>query len=201
MDEFLFCKNKEYNMIINIDLDDEKYKIFNPEYLPIFNAEELIRINCGFPGGIYPGAREINSQIDENNTFVRKQISKIYRFPNYLEFSKIMEDEVIKINGENYITNVFFNRRKEGWSNINLLSKKGNLIGYCFNGILYHSDETEHVKQVVYKTIYYLIISKNKEFEDIKDILSRGDAINLKGSNKYFLEAFSEILKNIIHLL
>lgn len=192
MPKSLISKNNGYSVIVTINLDDTKWRSFSPNFLPPFNAEESLRQCSSFKEGLFPG-----STLMENTN---KQTTKIIRFPNYLEFSKIMEDETHEIGNDRYLTMLFFERRKEGWGNANIVKKKGNHIGYCFNGILYNKDEPDEVKRVVYHTIYFSIVSKRQEFIELIKILMAGDALEINCEDEYFLEAFSESIKSGIEI-
>lgn len=180
---------EENKYIIDIDLDNIKWKLYSPNLLIPFNIEEIIRPLCGpvYKDGVYPGGTRIKN--------TEKQTSKVFRFPNYLEFSKIVEDEVIINGSDMYITSLFFDRRKEGWSNINISKKIGKVVGYCFNGTLYNKEDIENVNKIVYHTVYLSIISKKKEFVDLIEQINSGITVRIYSNDELFFTAFTEAVK------
>ena len=73
---------------------EQETDIFAPDRINETPTNQPLTVNenlkLGIPMKVYPGATLMDNE--------KKQSTKIYRFPNYLEFSKITEDEIVYIS-------------------------------------------------------------------------------------------------------
>lgn len=185
MDRVLVTTNKNPIFYININLTDKEWESLLPDKLPPFKIEELKRPCSSYPNGIFPGA-------EDNQT--NKQIFRVHKFSNYVEFSKIVADEVVAISDQNFLTTKFYNRRKKGWSSEKIIKKSGDIQGYCVNGDVYGVSNKDAVDKIFYGVVYYSLIYKMPEFINLQKYLRDGLCIILTGADNNFLGHFSEVL-------
>lgn len=173
---------KPNGTVYKISLRDLEWIQLNPDYLEPFQVQELIRKCDVYEDGLFPGA-ELDSD---------RQVSRVVKFRNYLEWSKITLEDVVEINGNIYLTANFFNQRSKGWSELTFKSKSGKAIGYCFNGTTYSIDDQEAISKIVYKTIYWNLIKDSPVLKRIENLLDQGFTIELSGVENEFLEIIRE---------
>jgi len=171
-----------------IDLNDNKWSPLLIENLALFNLVELRRRCSAYPNGIFPGGEEVDDQ---------HQMFTIYKFENFMEFSKIMSDEVIKLEEDLFLTTKYFDQRKKGWVSNDILKKEGTVVGYCINGGIYHYDDREQVNTLFYETIYRSIILTSKQFIELRDFINNGIELILIGTEENFMRHLAAcLLKN-----
>lgn len=185
--------NTKSNFVININLLNPEYESLLPDKLPSFVITEKKRICDIYPDGLFPGA----TADGPNN-----QVSPVLCFFNYLEWSRITSDDVdggaddgTGVNGgdNQYLTTAFFDSRNKGWKSITPLEKPGETIGYCFNGIAYHTNNVEIVRKTVYTMIYGSIIKTLPAYQKLKEFC-RMATVNITGADIEVLRALSLLL-------
>ena len=201
------CKNlKNFKGIIKINLDDEKWNVLDPEFIAPFYIDELLRPCDVYPNGLYPGAtiikeKNTNSLIQKyfnNITIIAKQRSKVYKFHNYVEFSKVDQNDIFLYDNNNYLTSVFFERRKEAWNSLINLYKNGKILAYCFNGILYHINDVESINKIIYGQVYSSLIINTLQFQEIKNYYNNDLKLEFISKNNLFINGIKYILLNKI---
>lgn len=176
--------NSEKETLI-IDLQSNEWHALNVNSLPQFGIEELKRVCNAYPDGVFPGA-ESNS--DDT------QLIYVNNFHNYVEYIKIIDDEVIRLDGQLYLTSLFFVNRKKGWSSIQPLNKEGEAVGYCMNGNIYHSGDVDRVDSE-HMFVYRTLIEKTDEYNRLHEYLKAGHTLVLTGSHQKYLSYLSQILE------
>lgn len=174
-------------LFIEVNLQEPEWSSLLFKNLSSFKMEELRR-PCGcYENGIFPGS----TPYGEN-----KQITRIQKFPNYVEFCKVVADEVIPINGQLYLTSKFYDQRKEGWGSSTLKKKEGEVIGYCLNGDIYCSADKHAVNRIFYHVVYKSLISRDPAYMKLQQCLRDGVCIQLSGEDEEFLQILSNVLLN-----
>ena len=99
-------------------------------------------------------------------------MSRVYCFSNYLEWSRVTEDDIEDPgdNGTLYLTTNFFDQRQKGWSELTPSIKKGTTVGYVFNGTAYSIEDREMVRNITYDTVYRSIIKGKQTFRKLQEI-------------------------------
>jgi hypothetical protein len=179
--------NNKSNFVINIDLLQPEYKSLHPDNLPFFSITEKRRYCDIYPDGLFPG-----STIDKDNT--NNQVSQVLCFFNYLEWSRITADDVEEPSGDGnyYLTTTFFDMRNKGWKSIEPIEKPGDTIGYCFNGVDYHTNNPE-VRRTVYSVIYKNIIKSLPVHRKLKEYMNQA-SIKITGADVEVLKVLAESL-------
>ena len=173
------------NQPITINFSQQPWVTIHPNSLPSFYLEEN-RIACMlFPNGILPGAKERNEST---------QLTRIARFHNYLEFSKIMDDEVEPIGDELYLTTKFYERRQAGWGLETNTKKEGNVIGYCANCFVYNTVDIEEANKIFYATSYYTLTYEKQEFVNLVKLVKGGATLILEDPDDIFINELSKLL-------
>jgi len=185
MAKVLITTNPEAKLYVNVDLNDSEWSSLLPENLTSFKMEELRRYCDVYKDGIFPGSSIYNE---------RNQITKILRFPNYVEFSKIVADEVVPMDGELFLTSKYFARRVDGWGSADLKKKEGEVIGYCVNGDIYSVKDEPLANNIFYNFVYRSLVSRNPAVEKLRQIIDGGVTLVLTGSNKQVLESLSDLV-------
>jgi hypothetical protein len=185
MARVLITTNTEDQLYVNVDLTNSEWSSLLPENVPSFKMEELRRYCDTYEDGLFPGASVYGD---------RNQITRIYRFPNYVEFSKIVVDEVEPIGEKLYLTSKYFERRNKGWSSKDLKKKEGEIIGYCVNGDIYSVKDVEEANHIFYNIVYKSLISSNVCIQQLKQMLNDGVSIILCGADIQVLNSLSNSL-------
>jgi hypothetical protein len=172
-------------LTIPIDLSTKEWSMLLPDNIPPFKVEENRRHCSAFHDGIFPGAEKYGDD---------KQITRIQKFPNYIEFSKILSDELVPVSGQLYLTTKYYDRRKEGWASAEIKKKEGEVMGYCLNGDVYCAADKSQVDKVFYGVVYKSLISKEEAFIKLKKNLKEGLTLELKGAPEEFLFQLKDIL-------
>lgn len=185
MSKVLVTVNSRPGLFSEIDFREPEWSSLLLKNLSSFKMEELRRPCAAYVDGIFPGA----TAYGEN-----KQISKIQKFPNYIEFCKVVADEVVPISGQQYLTTRFYDRRKEGWGSDILKKKEGEIIGYCLNGNIYCAADKAQVDEIFYGVVYESLISKDPALLKLRQSLLDGICLSLTGADDDFLNILSNIL-------
>lgn len=185
MSQVYVSRNDNPAMAIEVDLQNSEWSVLHVDNIPSFKIEEVKRPCDIFPDGLFPGAKSNG----EN-----KQITQVSKFRNYMEFSKVVEDEVRVIQDNSYLTTKFFERRAKGWSQSQIQKKNGKILGYCLNGNLHHKEDCRDVEKNFYLVVYSALIKDLPPFLRLKDYLSKGYCLILKGMDQPFLDYLSQIL-------
>lgn len=185
MTKILITTNPESELFSEIDFTKSEWSTLCIDNLSPFKMEELRRPCSAYSDGIFPGA-----SMYENN----KQISRIQKFSNYIEFSKIVSDEVVPISGQLYLTTKFYDRRKEGWSALENKKKEGEVMGYCINGDVYSIADKAQVYKVFYGIVYRSLVSKNPAFIKLQQMLKDGISLCLVGADEDFMLNLKNVL-------
>jgi len=166
-----------------IDLEDPDWFDLNPEHLSVFSVIEKLRPCPSYPDGLFPGATKLGDS----------QVSSIYSFLNYLEWSRVVEEDVVGL--EKYITTRFFTLRAEGWASPEHIVKEGKTVGYCFNGVAYSIKDIKVVEEIVYNTIYRKLIQTKPVLNKLI-VLSQSSDLDLWSIREEPLKVILEILQN-----
>jgi len=185
MSKVLVTTNSNPSLFIEVDLSSSEWKSLHQDNLPPFKMEELQRPCSAYPDGIFPGAEKYDSD---------KQISRITKFPNYIEFCKVMSEDALPVNNKLYLTTRFYDQRKMGWTSNNLLKKEGEVIGYCLNGDVYSSEDLDQVYNIFYRVVYYSLACKLPAFIKLQDFLKEGICLQLTGADETFLNWLAKVL-------
>lgn len=178
--------NPSPQLYSEVDLETSEWSSLLPENLGSFKIEEALRPCTSFPNGIFPGAEPVNSS---------KQTTRVKRFPNYIEFSKVISDEVVPLSRELYLTTKFYERRRDGWGSDSLEKKEGDVLGYSIDGDIYSPEDSASIEDVFYGTVYRSLVQNNPAYLNLVQQIKDGLCITLKGSNKDFLEHLAKLLK------
>ncbi len=170
---------------IEVDLSSGSWKSLNYENFGPFRIEEQKRVCSAYPNGLFPLAK---SNSDSH------QLMLIIKFSNYIEFTKILEDEVITIDGKKYLTTLYYERRGSGWSDVHTREKIGTPVGYCVNGFTYHPDDIDAVNKLIYGIVYYSLVAGVPEFQSLLKYLNENCALSLKGAPLPFLTELKKLL-------
>lgn len=169
----------------DIDFSNTEWSCLLPENLnKKFQIEELLRPCKAYPDGLYPLGKKLND----------KQVTRINRFCNYIEYSRIISSEIVNVSGQLFLTTKFYDNRKEGWSSKEIKKKVGDTIGYCINGDIYCAEDKECVFKVFYNVVFKSIIQKNPKFNELLTMLKNGVTLTLIGSDEEFLKNLKIIL-------
>lgn len=175
--------------LIRIDLRDPKWSSLLPDSLPAFRIEEMLRPCTAYPTGLFPGAQNHR----END---RKQSTRVERFDNYVEFSKVVDDEVASVGGALYLTTRFYDRRKEGWRSKEKMKKPGEVVAYCINGNLYCSADEEMANATFFDVVYRSLVGKEESFLLLKSLLSEGEGVEFTGVDDYFAKELERLVRS-----
>ena len=173
---------------IPINLSADTWKDLLPENLGVFLVEELKRPCKSYPDGLFPGAHTTDNNPDKQMTLVRN-------FSNYIEFSKVLDDETIIIDGLRYLTSIHYERRHDGWSSLIPKKKKGKVVGWCSGGEIYYASDDDRVNSIFYDNVYINLVIKRPSFSKLREYLADGACLILQG---YEDESF---LKNLARIL
>lgn len=188
MAKILVSTNLHPALYSEIDFSSKDWSSLLPENLSAFKMEEIRRPCSAYSTGIFPASREYDKD---------KQITRIQRFPNYIEFSKIISDEVVPISGQLFLTTKFYDRRAEGWTSNDIKKKVNNdsdIIGYCINGDVYCAKDKDSVYKVFYSMIYKSLIEKSEVFNKLLTMLKDGIELGLLNADEEFLKYLKTIL-------
>jgi hypothetical protein len=162
---------------LEIDFKEQKWQSILPNNLGSFYVKELKRPCLAFPNGIFPGCNDYSST---------EQICEVKNFNNYINFSQVVEDELIEINGNKYLTTKFYRRRARGWKRRKEKIKNGNIRAINVNGSLFNVHDKEQVTIVMYKNIYLNMVSGHPSYLELKSYIENGKSLVLKGYNSHF---------------
>lgn len=175
------------NSVVYIDLESDPWKKLHENYLPPFSLIETKRPCLVYGDGIFPGAQQSN-KIDE-------QITKILKFPNYIEFSKVMlKDTKLNADNERQLTARFYEKRHIGWTSQNILKKEGEVIGFNINGDIHHVSDARKVYGIFYRVVYGPLVKDLIEFQNLKKMLKEGKCLQLSGGSDEFLNGLAKIV-------
>jgi hypothetical protein len=182
-------KDSKAKLSVRISLLDPEWQELHPEQLTPFQIQELIRPCSAYPDGLFPGA-----SLDPDNK--TRQVTRVYRFPNYLEWSRVTEDDVEDAagDGKQYLTSHFFDQRKCGWSELSPTVKQGKTVGYCFNGTAYSIQDKESIRTIVYQTVYKSIVKDKRAFKRLQEIFNNCVTVELTGADDEVLRVLAETL-------
>ena len=178
-------RNQASILKLDIDFSRDEWSGLLPENMnKKFRIEELLRPCSAYPEGIFPASTKL----------IDKQATRIDRFANYIEYSRVVSSEVVNMSGQLFLTTKFYDNRKEGWSSKEIKKKAGDTVGYCINGDLYCAEDKDSVYQVYYKIVYKSLVKKDPKFNEILNKLKDGVSLTLIGSDEDFLKNFKIIL-------
>jgi len=182
-------RNSVSTLKSDVDFNDSEWSCLLPENLNNkFQIEELLRPCKSYPEGLYPLSKKLND----------KQVSRINRFDNYIEFSRIVDSEIVNVSGQLFLTTKFYDNRKEGWSSKEIKKKVGDTIGYCINGDVYCAEDKQCVYKVFYINVYKLLIAKKEPFKELISMLKRDIELTLISDDIDFLKYFKDILLSCV---
>ena len=177
--------NSSPQLYSEVNMEDPEWSALLPENLGSFKIEESLRVCTSFPDGLFPGAESTGN----------KQITRVKRFPNYIEFSKIVSDEAVPLADQLYLTKKYYQRRQQGWGSDTIEKKEGEVLGYCIDGDIYSAEDSTATENVFYGTVYRSIICNNPTYLRLVQQIKDGICITLKGANKEFLDHLANLLK------
>jgi len=169
-----------------VNLEDLEWSQLLPESLGSFRIEEKLRLCKSFQNGLFPGA-----ELTERGV----QTSRVKKFPNYIEFSKVVSDEVVPISGNLYLTTKFFERRKVGWSSDNLEKKDGEVMAYCIDGDVYSLEDNTPAEKIFYGTIYRSLIKDLISYQKLVQKVKDGICLKIRGASRELLDNLSLFLR------
>lgn len=176
------------NTVLTINLKSSEWAILHEDNLPPFSLLETKRPCDVYPDGIFPGGQNSDNH-DE-------QMTRILRFPNYVEFSKVtLKDTKLNNNGERQLTSRFYEKRKLGFSSPDLKIKEGEIIGFNVNGDIYHISDAKKAYTIFYGLVYHSLVKDFKEFHKLKGMVASGICLQLTGGSEIFLNELAKILK------
>ena len=185
MAKVLVTVNPKPELFSEIDFRQSEWSSLLPQNLSSFKMEELRRPCSVYPDGVFPGAERYRDN---------KQISKIQKFPNYVEFCKVVADEVVPISGQLFLIPKFYERRKDGWSSELLKKKEGETVAYCLNGDLYCAADKVQADQIFYGVVYESLVSKDPALLKLRQSLLDGVCLELTGADEEFLRRVKTVL-------
>jgi hypothetical protein len=188
MAKVLVTTNLHPTLFSYIDFSSKEWSSLLPENISAFKMEEIRRQCSAYMDGIFPGSMEHGKN---------KQIARIQRFPNYIEFSKISSDELVPISGQAFLTTKFYDRRKDGWGSSEIKKKitdEKDVMGYCINGDVYCSEDKTNVYKVFYGIVYKSLIEKNEMFCKLLSMIKDGITVILINADGDFLNNLKNIL-------
>lgn len=171
---------------VEVDIENSEWKAIHYKNLPPFRLEEQKRFCAAYKDGIFPQAKQGKSS--------DQQIMEISNFHNFLEFIKIIDDEVITLNGLMYLTTTYYDRRGEAWTSNKICDKNGKIVGYCINGFVYHVLDLPTVNRLIFGIVYYGLVNKIPQFSLLLSMLKENTQLVLKGDNEEFLLALKNLL-------
>lgn len=171
---------------IDIDIDNSEWKTINYKNLPPFRIEEQKRFCSAYKDGMFPNSKPGSSET--------QQVMDISNFQNYIEYSKIVDDEIISYNNLPHLTTTYYDRRGKGWTSNEIVEKNGKVVGYCINGFVYHPLDLPMVNKLIFGIVYYGLVNKNPQFNELLQLIKQNVALNLIGEDIEFLQ----ILKNLL---
>lgn len=175
-------------LFCDIDFKNIQWSSLLPENISAFKMEEIRRQCSSYSDGLFPGSMAYGND---------KQITRIQRFPNYIEYSKILSDELVPISGQFFLTTKFYDRRKEGWESNEVKKKTTNetdVMGYCINGDVYCAADKPNVYKIFYGTVYKSLVEKSEVFDKILSIIKDGIGVILMNADEDFMNNFKNIL-------
>lgn len=185
MAKVLVTVNPKPELFSEIDFRDSEWSSLLPQNLSSFKMEESRRPCTAYPEGIFPGAERYRDN---------KQISKIQKFSNYVEYCKVVADEVVPLGGQLFLTPKFYERRQEGWSSDVLQKKEGEVVAYCLNGDLYCAADKEQADQIFYGVVYESLVSKDTALLKLRQAVLDGVCLELTGAEDEVLQRIKTIL-------
>ena len=178
-------RNQASTLKSDIDFSSNEWLGLLPENMSKkFKIEEMIRMCSAYPEGLFP------LSVQSGN----KQATRINRFANYIEYSRVVSSEVVNVSGQLFLTTKFYDNRKEGWSSKEIKKKIGDTVGYCINGDVYCAEDKDSVYAVYYKIVYKSLVKKDPKFNEILTMLKDGVSLTLIASDDDFLKNFKIIL-------
>ncbi len=168
-----------------VDFTKLPWSALNYHNLCPFHTKEAKRICSAYKDGLFPGA--VSVSVDE-------QMSQVKRFANYLQFLSITADEVKEREGKLYLTTKFFRKRHEGWLSPEEVIKEGKIVGYFVNGYVYHPNDLAVVHELIFRNVYYRLIEKLPEFNQLLTYLRTNYELELIGLDEPFMQKFQILL-------
>jgi hypothetical protein len=169
-------------------------------------CERLVPCRDIYSDGVLPGMSYSND--DEHNPC---QQTRIERFDNFIEWSKIVVDETIRKGDRRLLLTSFFDNRAQGWKEKYFVKKPGHVIGYYLDGKTF-SPSNPRLGEL-FATIYHDLIRENENYlklfpletpiefsEDLKVILKREKEEKAEKEEKEAQESLSGKLFQDLHL-
>lgn len=127
-----------------------------------------------YPGGILPGMVK-----KDDNT----QTSKIRRFDNLLEWTKLLEEDVYESEGKLFLRSKFFERREKAWKSPFFLKREGEIVGYYIDSVLMHKDDAEWMQRCLFSFAYKDLIRAKPSYQNIVKHLKNGGSVDLQAKD------------------
>lgn len=170
---------------VTIDVSSDEWKSLSPSQLRHVHIAEHRRPCRRYPDGVFPGCRLIDENLQEG---------KVVVFSNYVEYAKVMPDEVSTHNGKIHLNATHYKRREQGWKSIHFVPKNGHVIAHCINGKLY-STRSDEAALLIYQVTYLALIQSMPEIERLREIVDEGYRVHLIGEAHPVLEAIAAAVK------
>lgn len=181
-------------MVLVVDFKDHKFTHIHPYNLKNCKFREKL-IPCElYNDGVLPGMTKDGVQ----------QMTTVRLFRNFIEFSKVTEDEIGRKNNKNYLLSKFFDRRSVAISSKNYMKKEGDAIAYYLTGRVYSKDMfSSNVFPALVNGVYDalfkvdpILFRLRKSFKDGEVIEIKVDSLPEELQQLKFHELFLEILKD-----
>ena len=177
-------RTTDTRLYLSINLSKKPWSSLNINKLTPFRVEEKLRPSPAYPNGVFPGNGETSTS----------QYGRVVKFRNFIEFCKVVEDEVIVVNGARFLSTKFYERRHVGWSSNHLRKKIGNCIGYCVGGEVYPTTSIEKVNKIIYEFVYGSLVTNTVQFRNLKAFLKSGLGLHIVGTDKELCKHLGTLL-------
>jgi hypothetical protein len=210
----------KYCPIFNVDLNSDPWSCLLPDKIPPFGVEEFCRPNNVYSDGILPGSTPsgnncISTKINVFTNYLewsKVTLDDVVILNNDQSESDSsdLSDETIgslrkvrfspnTVDNDKkayHVTSRFFESRNKGWSQSEFTPKQGKVIGYIFNGIAYHIQDTYLVEDIVYSIVYKSLIEKSQLITQLRELSQAGTIINVT-----YPSSLGVVIKVIVELI
>lgn len=172
-----------------INLTSCKYASLDPSRITNIKVDENKLMCKVYPLGYFPGGV---SGLPE------KQVTTLVRLDNFLEFSKITDDEIIHTKEKDFLNTLFFSRRVSGWKSSIPLTKEGNVRGYYIKGCVFLPSETDKARALFLTSVYIDAIKDRTAFKNIISLVRSGKPVTLTGADEDVLKVIKKYIETKI---
>lgn len=181
-------------MVVVVDFNDYKFIHIHPYNLKNCKFREKL-IPCElYKDGVLPGMSKDGVQ----------QVALARSFRNLIEFTKIVEDEVVVKGGKQFLLSKFFDRRSVAIASKDYIPKEGDAVAYYLTGRIYSKDMFEsNVFPTLVKGVYDALFKVEPTLHKLRRSFKDGQVIEIKVDSLpeelkqlKFHELFLNTLKN-----